>query len=643
MLLKKKLLLFLTAIIAYWGLIASLPVTGFARESLEEKLKEVEKQYKPTASLTLNTSADKVDISTLLSVNKVHPGAQFQAAVVLDIKENWHINAHIPTHEFLIGTKLDLDIPEGTEIVNIGYPEAERFRFRFAQDILDVYAGRVPILVNLKLREEFPQGFHTLKGILHVQACNDQSCLAPSIINITIPFEVVGFDQPITLNKSDLFSSIGGSNIPISAPTLNNEITRLFKSKGFLLAFLGIFVIGLALNLTPCVYPMLAVTVSLFSTQSHTKAGGAFFKALVYVLGIATMYTALGVTAALTGGIFGELLQNSWVLAGIALLFCALALSMFGLYELQPPYWLTSRLGRSQSVGIIGIYLSGLTVGIFAAPCIGPPIIALLALVSTKGDILFAFWVFFILSLGLGFPYLLLGTFSGMLNKLPRSGIWLDWVKKIFGIMLMGLALYYLALAIRPSLVHLVIPVTLIGGGLYITSMEWLRERGKTFMIRWKWVAGVIAIMLGTGAIFIGQQKGIQWELYYPDRLKLANMNGQPVVLDFYADWCIPCLKMDRSTFTDSRVITALKNHIKLKVDLTHPDSLEAETLVQQYKVLGVPTIIFLDRKGNEITSARIVGYLPPTEFLKKIELLETMGFKKLTGLSQIMPAGFNE
>jgi thiol:disulfide interchange protein DsbD len=440
-----------------------------------------------------------------------------------------------------------------------------------------------------------------------------------------IPFEVVGFDQPISLNKSDLFSGIRSSNTSAFSPDLENEITRLFKGKGFLFAFLGIFIIGLALNLTPCVYPMLAVTVSLFSTQSNTKAAGDFFKALVYVLGIATMYTLLGVTAALTGGMFGGLLQNSWVLGTIAVLFFALALSMFGLYELQPPYWLTSRLGGSQSVGIIGIYLSGLTVGIFAAPCIGPPIIALLALVSTKGDVLFAFWSFFILSLGLGAPYLLLGTFSGLLSKLPRSGVWMVWVKKIFGIMLMGLALYYLALAIKPSLVHLVIPITLIGGGLYITSVEWLRERGKAFMVRWKWVAGVIAVMLGTGAIFIDQQEGIQWELYYPDRLKMAGKNSQSVVLDFYADWCIPCLKMDRSTFTDPRVVAALKDHLKLKVDLTHPDSSEAETLVRQYRVLGVPTIIFLDREGKEIRAARIVGYFPPAEFLKKIETLEAM------------------
>ncbi len=231
------------------------------------------------------------------------------------------------------------------------------------------------------------------------------------------------------------------------------QISTLFQTKGSILGLLGIFLIGLALNLTPCVYPMLSVTVSLFGAQSNRRTVHVLLKALLYVLGIATMYSVLGLFAAMSGGIFGAWLQNRWVLAAIAALLFALALSMFGFYELRMPSWLVDKLGRatgSSATAALGIYVSGLAVGVFAAPCIGPPIIALLTYVGTKRDLWFGFWSFFVLALGLGAPYLVLGTFSGLLKKLPKSGIWIVWVKKVFAVILLAVGFFYLMLAVMP-------------------------------------------------------------------------------------------------------------------------------------------------------------------------------------------------
>ena len=203
------------------------------------------------------------------------------------------------------------------------------------------------------------------------------------------------------------------------------------------LALVGIFISGLALNLTPCVYPMLSVTIALFSHETgrgEKHLGAAFGKALLYVAGMASTYSALGVSAALTGGFFGAAVQNQWVLLALALLMFALALSMFGLYEIQAPSFLLNWIGSKRRVGFIGIFLSGLFVGVFAAPCIGPPIVALLTFVGQTANPTTGFLVFFVLALGLGFPYLILGTFSGLLTKLPKSGEWLLWVKKVFGV-----------------------------------------------------------------------------------------------------------------------------------------------------------------------------------------------------------------
>jgi thiol:disulfide interchange protein DsbD len=589
---------------------------GHAQESWQEKLKEVEKQF-GKINIAENTSASKVEVSSLLSVNKVHPGSQFQVAVILDIQDRWHINAHLPSFDYLIGTELKLAPPEGVEVIEIRYPKSKKLKFDFAEEALDVYEGRSPVFVVLQVSRDIAIGAHQINGSLRVQACDDQVCLAPSTIEVALPFEVVAYDQPVAPINTEIFSSVSGTAGTPSRGAVN-EITNLFENKGAVLAFLGIFVIGLALNLTPCVYPMLSVTVSLFGTQTDSNSLRVFFKALTYVMGIATMYSVLGVAAALSGGLFGGVLQSPVVLIAIGGLLFGLALSMFGLYELQMPYWLTSKLGGTATTGAIGIYLSGLVVGVFAAPCIGPPIIALLAFVGAKGDPVFGFWAFFVLSLGLGAPYLILGTFSGLLKKIPKSGAWMEWVKKIFGVVMTGAALFYVGLALFPKLTVYVVPLTLFAGGIYLGFLERSGRHNKTLR-KIQWALGAIAVLLAAISVRALQKPGVDWESYSPQKLEQARLANKPVIMDFYADWCIPCLELDRLTFTDSKVIAATEDFVKLKVDLTHFNSSESEALRQQFNISGVPTIVFLGRDGEEVPGTRVVGYLPPEKFIERM------------------------
>ncbi|MCI0694820.1 thioredoxin family protein [candidate division KSB1 bacterium] len=605
----------------------------YAQESWQEKLKEIEKQF-ATSAPALNTSDSKVQVSILLSVNKVHPGSQFQAAVMLDIQDRWHINAYVPSFDYLIGTELKLAPPEGVQVIEIRYPESKKLSriSRDAEEALDVYEGRSPVFVVLQVSHDIAVGAHQINGSLRVQACDDQVCLAPSTIEVALPFEVVAYDQPVAPINTELFSSVGGTAGGVAAGSAVvpvNEVTKLFESKGVTLAFLGIFAIGLALNLTPCVYPMLSVTVSLFGTQTDSNTLRVFFKALTYVLGIATMYSVLGVVAALSGGLFGGVLQSPVVLIAIGGLLFGLALSMFGLYELQMPYWLTSKLGGTATTGTIGIYLSGLVVGVFAAPCIGPPIIALLAFVGAKGDPVFGFWAFFVLSLGLGAPYLILGTFSGLLKKIPKSGAWMEWVKKIFGVVMTGAALFYVGLALFPKLTVYVVPLTLFAGGIYLGFLEprlsFVNQnkegRGKQnkTLRKIQWALGAIAVLLAAISLRALQKPGVDWESYSPQKLEQARIANKPVIMDFYADWCIPCLELDRLTFTDSKVIAATEDFVKLKVDLTHFNSSESEALRQQFNISGVPTIVFLGRDCEEVPGTRVVGYLPPEKFIERM------------------------
>lgn len=575
-------------------------------------------QFQTSGTGRSDSLGNKVAIEPRLSTNKVAAGSSARVVLVLKIADGWHVNAHIPTEDYLVGTSVQMEPHEGVIISDIRYPKSKTLKFEFADNPLEVYEGNIHIFLALQVSEKLQPGIQTLKGLLEYQACDNHVCLPPAKLEFSIPIEIVTATTPTQTVNEEIFSGYSEA-APASEST--NELANLLESQGTLATFLAIFLIGLALNLTPCVYPMLSVTVSLFGAQKETKFGVVFGKAIVYVLGIASMYSVLGVAAALGGGLFGSWLQSPWVLATIAALLFGLALSMFGLFQLQMPYWLTSRLGGTTGTGIISLYVSGLVVGVFAAPCVGPPVIALLAMVGAKGDPVFGFWVFFTLSLGLGLPYLILGTFSGLLKKIPRSGPWMIWVERIFGVVLIGAALFYLSLAVLPKFTAWVIPIVLLGGGIYLGFIE-RSGRARKGLQRVQWVFGVAVITMGLLAANNLREPGIKWEKYSLERLAEARQQNQPVMIDFYADWCIPCLELDRRTFTDQAIIEATDGMVRLKVDLTRFDSPESEALRKQYNIAGVPTIVFLRRDGGEETSARVIGFLPPDRFIESVRIV---------------------
>jgi thiol:disulfide interchange protein DsbD len=567
-------------------------------------------------------------VETRLGHSAVARGSSIEIAVLVTIPDGWHVNAHTPSESYLIGTSLDLQPVDGFIVTNLQYPPARQLKLGFEDKPLNVYDGTFPIFLSVRVSDKIAPAQYTLQGTVRLQACNDDVCLPPTNLNVAIPITVASDGAEIVRGNDELFAAYA------SAATTNDghdsELAAMFEQRGVLVTFAAIFLIGLALNLTPCVYPMLSVTVSIFgrqdtavpSTSPKTSTSVSFFKAIAYVLGIATMYSVLGISAALSGGLFGSWLQSKWVLGGIGVLLFALALSMFGVYQLRAPYRLMDKLNKVQTVNYVGLFFSGLVVGIFAAPCVGPPVIGLLTLVASKGDPLFGFWAFFTLSIGLGLPYLILGTFSGMLERIPRSGAWLVWVERIFGVVLIGAALFYASLAFAPKLTPYVVPIVLVAGGLYLGFFE--RSGTEKISVRnLKWAFGIVAIAFG---LWIGkglQATGISWEPYTEESLLNAQASGKPVILDFYADWCIPCIELDRRTFTNPDVISATRGLARLKVDLTHFDSPEAERVRKRFNIAGVPTVVFLDNTGSEVKQARVVGFLPSNEFIERVRLVE--------------------
>lgn len=384
------------------------------------------------------------------------------------------------------------------------------------------------------------------------------------------------------------------------------------------LTLVSIFFGGLALNLTPCVYPMLSVTVSLFGVRGEKRLGHSFPRAFFYVAGIVIMYSSLGLLAALTGGFFGAVVQNPLVLFAIAAVMFFMALSMFGLYDFSTPSFILNWVGGRRA-GFAGLFISGLFVALFAAPCVGPFIVALLAKVAQSGDPVYGFIQFFTLALGFGLPYLIFGTFVGLIARLPKSGDWMIWVKRAFGFVLLGFSAFYLALSVYPAALSYVVPATLVAGGTYLGFVD--RHGNKTgWFVNTKRFTGTVVLLVGASLLLAKPKPGVLWEAYASEKITTAQKAAKPVVIDFYADWCLPCHELEHYTYTDPAVISALEPFVRLKVDATNPDTPEALEPIERFEVLGVPTILFLDPKGKEVPKTRITGFVPAREFLKRLE-----------------------
>lgn len=383
------------------------------------------------------------------------------------------------------------------------------------------------------------------------------------------------------------------------------------------LIFISVFFLGLGLNLTPCVYPMLSITISLFRGSEGEPQGRAFFKALSYVLGMVTMYSVLGLAAAMTGSFFGEWLQNFWVQLATGLVVIGLASSMLGLYQFRLPSWLMpSRRGVSRATHV-SFFISGLLVGIVAAPCMGPAVLTLLTFVSGHQDKAFGFLLFFVMALGLGLPYLVLGTYSGLLAKLPKSGAWLVWCERLMGVVLLTFGIFYVAIAFKWPFLKWIVPGALVAGGLYLGWIERSARLAKKFFA-FQGILGALAVVVGL-FFFIMPKSGLVWEPYRPGILEEARVANQPVTLDFFADWCIPCHELDQFTFSDPKVVAALRDFRKVKVDVTSVDTDEAREVVRQFDVSGVPTIIFIDAQGLEVESLRMNGYVSAGELVAAV------------------------
>jgi len=446
-------------------------------------------------------------------------------------------------------------------------PEIE-FYDKFSKRTRKGIQEKAELQIKMMLKNLHFEDEHEIQLDLTYQACSDQFCLLPTHKTITQAIELKTAEQ-----KKITFSEAIGSL----------SIEDLIRERSWL-AFLFIFFAGILTSFTPCIFPMIPITLSILGSQTITESSGSrkksrgFLVSLLYVHGIATTYSLLGLLAAKTGTLFGSLLSNPIAVVTIALIFVLMALSLFDVYEIQVPIFIRSRLGNKKvSQNYVGAYISGLIAGLVASPCVGPVLVALLAYVAQSRNMFLGFTLLFTYAMGLGLIFIVLGTFSHLLVHLPRSGPWMVRVKKAFGVILILMACYYV--------------YPLAKNYFMMTTMQTKDYQG--------------------------------WHAFTDQKLK-ENLGKNVIIIDFFADWCEACAELDKYTYSNLEVKAKLSHAVLLKVDATQENATVTPVL-QKYGVVGLPTVIFIEKDGTVRTDLSLTGYEPPADFLRRLEKINSL------------------
>ncbi|MEJ8568778.1 protein-disulfide reductase DsbD [Elongatibacter sediminis] len=414
-------------------------------------------------------------------------------------------------------------------------------------------------------------------------------------------------------------------------------------------ALVAFFIAGILLAFTPCVFPMVPILSGIIAGQGdRLTTMRAFWLSLVYVLAMAVTYTVAGVLAGLFGQNLQAVFQNPWILSAFVAIFIALAFSMFGFFELQLPGRLQTRLseasGRQQGGQIGGVAIMGFLSALIVGPCVAPPLMAALIVIGASGDAVLGGSALFALSMGMGLPLILFGVSAG--KMVPRAGPWMEAIKQVFGVGLLALAIWMLERILPGGIIMLLWGVLALACGVYLGALERIPEGASGWKRLWKSL-GVVLLLVGALEIIGAAAGGDYWlrpleslrggsaagteadahvefqRIKSLDDLESAvagaNSAGKGAMLDFYADWCVECIRMERNTFPEPEIQALLGRLQPLQADVTPHDETD-QALMREFGIIGPPAILFFDRNGNEMREWRLVGYFSPKEFARHLE-----------------------
>ena len=431
-----------------------------------------------------------------------------------------------------------------------------------------------------------------------------------------------------------------------------SSIADTLAKSSFIMVLITFFGFGLLLSLTPCVFPMIPILSSIIVSQSKDgmNAKKGFVLSLVYVFSMSVAYTIAGVLAGLFGANIQILLQNTWVIVIFSAIFVALAFSMFGYYELQLPASLQSKINstsdKAQGKGLVSVAVMGFLSALIVGPCVAAPLAGALIYIGQTGDALLGGAALFIMSIGMGVPLLLIGIGAG--KFMPKPGGWMQNVSKIFGVVMLAVAIYLISRVIPDMYTMLLWAFLLIGSAVYLGALEPLKD-GVSGIAKMSKVLGIILLIYGI-MLFVGAYLGSTNPLDPLEKVKtpafvpvganektavalknnftvvknlkelenIINSSSKPVMVDFSAKWCVSCKELEEKTFKDPRVMALFKNFTLVRADVTD-NTKEQKVMMKKYQVFGPPVILFFDKNHNLLNGKKIVGYINPDDFSKHL------------------------
>jgi thiol:disulfide interchange protein DsbD len=476
------------------------------------------------------------------------------------------------------------------------------------------------------------------------QGCRDGDiCYPPQTgrVSVLMSASDVAIDLPVTVAEPAAASLRDTPPAPLSE---QDRLARLLLDKPSAALF-AFFIAGLLLAFTPCVFPMVPILSGIIAGEGQRlTTARAFWLSLVYVLAMAATYTIAGVLAGLFGKNLQAAFQNPWIIGGFVAVFVALALSMFGFYELQlPSRWQSAMARRSNREGggrFGGVAVMGFLSALIVGPCVAPPLAAALIVIGASGDPVLGGTALFALSMGMGVPLIVFGVSAGRL--IPRAGAWMNAVKAVFGVGLLALGVWMLERIVPGPVILFLWGLLAIGSGVFLGALQSLPAGASGWRKLWK-AFGLALLVIGAAELAGAAAGNSNWlkpmaglgtsaaqaEHVAFRRIKSladlevaiaqANAAGKPAMLDFYADWCVECIRMERNTFPEPGVQALLSQLRPLQADVTPNDAVD-QALMQQFGIIGPPAILFFDRQGNEMPAYRLVGYFKPDAFAAHLQ-----------------------
>jgi len=603
------------------------------------------------------------EISSKVSCNKVLPGKDFSVAFIFEVPEKHYLYRN----DFALSF-------EGVSVREILISKPKTKFDPFLEKELEIYDGGCIILADLKAPESIEDKLR-FSAVLKYRGCSDKVCFLLETKRISFEIPLAPEPEEVTLLDGKLFSErenlvpfgkkalaapqgraknesvdvafqkepAQAESAPLEKPALSlkefkitgeeNTLERIMREKGLFIAFLFVFASGFIVSFTPCVYPLIPITLSIIGAKrENVSVVRGFMLSVIYVLGISVTYGVLGALAASLGSAVSDALNSPVAKGAIAAVLIALALSMFGLYEIQVPSFLQTKLRAKKWGGLAGVFLMGMISGCIATPCIAPALAAALLYALKTGDAFVGFWLCFTFAWGMGILFVALGTATGLGKSLPAASEWMITVKKVFGFILLGAALYFLASVTGVRIFRFLFGSLLFIFGIFIGAFDRLREKEK---FPKKTLKGVAVLITAFGAVFIlsafflpADRPMLSWTP--PEQAETAvggrinwikdpevafsrfEQGKGPMLIEFYQDICPVCEEMEADVLSKGPVVRESNRFINLKVDFAESAS-AYRSLKEKFGVFGTPTFVFIGRDGSALVR---VGKVELNDFL---------------------------